>query len=168
MPYGITCMWNPKYDTNELTYETERDSQTYRRNVVADGEGSRGGMDWEFGISRCKLSCIGRINSKAQLYIPRNYIQNPVIDHNGKEYLKRRWSESESCSVVSDSLWPHGMVHGILQVRTMECVAFPFSGDLHNPGIEPRSPALQVDSLPAEPQECRYVCNWATLLYSRN
>ena len=29
---------------------------------------------------------------------------------------------------------------------------FPSSGDLLNPGIEPRSPALQVDSLPAEPQ----------------
>ena len=30
----------------------------------------------------------------------------------------------------------------------------PFSspGDLPNPGVEPRSPALQVDSLPAEPQ----------------
>ena len=26
-----------------------------------------------------------------------------------------------------------------------------FSGDLSNPGIEPKSPALQVDSLPAEP-----------------
>ena len=29
---------------------------------------------------------------------------------------------------------------------------FPSLGDLPNPGIEPRSPALQVDSLPAEPQ----------------
>ena len=33
-------------------------------------------------------------------------------------------------------------------------VAFPFSrgspGDLPNPGVEPRSPALQVNSLPAE------------------
>ena len=28
---------------------------------------------------------------------------------------------------------------------------FPSPGDLLNPGIEPRSPALQVDSLPAEP-----------------
>ena len=25
-------------------------------------------------------------------------------------------------------------------------------GDLHNPGIKPKSPTLQVDSLPAEPQ----------------
>ena len=29
---------------------------------------------------------------------------------------------------------------------------FPPPGDLPNPGIEPRSPALQADSLPAEPQ----------------
>ena len=43
-------------------------------------------------------------------------------------------------------------VHGILQARTLEWVAFPFSGDLPNPGIEPRSHALQADSLPAEPQ----------------
>ena len=28
---------------------------------------------------------------------------------------------------------------------------FPSPGDLSNPGIEPRSPALQVDSLPLEP-----------------
>ena len=30
---------------------------------------------------------------------------------------------------------------------------FPSPGDLPNPGIEPRSPALQADSLPAEPPE---------------
>ena len=29
---------------------------------------------------------------------------------------------------------------------------FPSPGYLPNPGIEPRTPALQVDSLPAEPQ----------------
>ena len=29
---------------------------------------------------------------------------------------------------------------------------FPSPGDLPNPGIEPRSPAWQEDSLPAEPQ----------------
>ena len=29
---------------------------------------------------------------------------------------------------------------------------FPSPGDLPNPGIKPRSPALQVDALPAEPQ----------------
>ena len=33
-----------------------------------------------------------------------------------------------------------------------EGVAFPFSRDLPNPGVEPRSPALQADSLSAESQ----------------
>ena len=42
-------------------------------------------------------------------------------------------------------------VHGILQVRILEWVAFPSPGDLPNPGIEPRFPALQAASLPAEP-----------------
>ena len=26
MPYDITYMWDPKYDTNELIYKTETDS----------------------------------------------------------------------------------------------------------------------------------------------
>ena len=43
-------------------------------------------------------------------------------------------------------------VHGILQARILEWVAFPFSRDLPNPGIKPRSPTLWADSLPAEPQ----------------
>ena len=30
--------------------------------------------------------------------------------------------------------------------------SFPSPGDLPSPGIKPRSPALQVDSLPVEPQ----------------
>ena len=37
-------------------------------------------------------------------------------------------SESDSHSVVSDSLWPHGLDSpGILQARTLEWGAFPFS-----------------------------------------
>ena len=43
-------------------------------------------------------------------------------------------------------------VHGIPQARILEWVAFPFSRGLPNPGIKPRFPALQVDSLPSEPQ----------------
>ena len=42
-------------------------------------------------------------------------------------------------------------VYGILQARILEWVAIPFSRDLPNPGIDPRSPALQEDSLPVEP-----------------
>ena len=45
-------------------------------------------------------------------------------------------------------------VHGILQARILECwsgLSCPSPGDLSNPENEPRSPALQVDSLLAEP-----------------
>ena len=42
-------------------------------------------------------------------------------------------------------------VHGILQARILEWGAFPSPGDLPNPEIEPRSSALQADSLQAEP-----------------
>ena len=43
-------------------------------------------------------------------------------------------------------------VHGILQARIWSGWPFPSPGDLANPGIEPWSPALQADFLPAEPQ----------------
>ena len=46
----------------------------------------------------------------------------------------------------------HYIVNGTLQARIPEWVAFPFCRNLPNPGTAPRSPALQADSLPAEPQ----------------
>lgn len=41
-------------------------------------------MDWESGISRCKLSYIEWINNEVLLYSPGNYIQYPAINCNGK------------------------------------------------------------------------------------
>ena len=45
---------------------------------------------------------------------------------------------------------PSSSVHGTFQARILEWVAIPFSRNLPDPGIEPRSPALQADSLPSE------------------
>ena len=42
-------------------------------------------------------------------------------------------------------------VHGILWPEYWSGESFPSPGDLPNPGIEPRFPTLQVDSLPTEP-----------------
>ena len=56
---------------------------------------------------------------------------------------------TQSCPIPCDSM--DCTVQGILQTRILKWVAFPSSEDLPNPGIEPRSPALQMDSLPAEP-----------------
>ena len=44
---------------------------------------------------------------------------------------------------------PVSPVHGTSQARILEWVAISFSrGDFPEPGIEPRSPALQADALP--------------------
>ena len=42
---------------------------------------------------------------------------------------------------------PGSPVHGILQARMLEWVAFPSPENLPNPGIKPGFPALQADSL---------------------
>ena len=43
-------------------------------------------MNWESGVSRCKLLHLEWINNKALLYSTGNYIQYSEINHNGKEY----------------------------------------------------------------------------------
>ena len=46
-------------------------------------------MDWEFGITRCKLVYIQWINNKVLLYSTGNYIQNPVIQFIWKQTRPR-------------------------------------------------------------------------------
>ena len=64
-----------------------------------------------------------------------------------------------SRSVVSDSLRHHRLLHarllcprGFSRQEYWSGLPCPSPGDLLNPGIEPRSPTLQTDSLPPEPQ----------------
>ena len=60
--------------------------------------------------------------------------------------------KSESCSVVSGSFWPRGLYSPWNSPGQNTGVgSFPSPGDLPNPWIKPRPPALQVDSLPTEP-----------------
>ena len=60
-----------------------------------------------------------------------------------------------SCVLLFATLWavaqqaPLSME--ILQARILEWVAMPSSRDLPTPGIEPRSPTLQADSLLPDP-----------------
>ena len=58
-------------------------------------------------------------------------------------------SVAQSCPTLCDPMDcspPGSSVHGILKARILEWVAIPFPGDIPNPGMEPGSPALQVDS----------------------
>ena len=53
--------------------------------MVAKGEGAGRGLDWELGISKCKLFCTGWTDSEVLLYSTGNYTQHPGTSHNGKE-----------------------------------------------------------------------------------
>ena len=62
--------------------------------------------------------------------------------------LKVKVETGQSCLALYDSM--DYTVHEILQARILEWVAFPFFGDLPEPGIQQGSPALQANSLPTE------------------
>ena len=56
---------------------------------------------------------------------------------------------------------PGSSVFGIFQARILEWASISYFRDLPNPGIKPvspASPALQDDSLPAEPHTCGLIC----------
>ena len=60
---------------------------------------------------------------------------------------------------------PGSSIHGIIQARILEWVAIPFSKGSSHPGLKPRFPISQADSLPSEPPgkamyicRCPYVC----------
>ena len=72
IPYDIIYMWNRKHDINELLWNRKRLTDIENRLVVAKGAG--GGMNWESGVSRCKLLFTEWIN-KVLLYSTMNYIQ---------------------------------------------------------------------------------------------
>ena len=85
-------MWNLKYNTNESIYENRnRIRDVGKRRVVPKGkeESRRQSFypppTWEFGIRRCKLIHTEGINNKVLLYNTEDYIQYPMIKHNGGE-----------------------------------------------------------------------------------
>ena len=73
--------------------------------------------------------------------------------------LEIKLSSVLRCSVVSNSEteWtvacqaPLSM--GIFQARILEWIAIPSSSDIPHPGVEPRSPVVQVDSLQSKSPE---------------
>ena len=66
------------------------------------------------------------------------------------EYYTVKWSESRS--VMSDSLWPHGLYNPWNSPGQNTGVSYLSlsPGDFPDPGIEPGSPALHEYSLPTE------------------
>ena len=64
-------MWDLKYDTSELIYETETLTDMENKLTVTKGERTGGGINEGFGISRFKLFYIKQVNNKLLLYSTR-------------------------------------------------------------------------------------------------
>ena len=84
------------------------------------------------------VSCIGRWDLH-----PQRHLESPY-------YITK-------VKVKSDSVSPWAVAHqtppsmGFFRQEYWSGLPFPSPGDLPDPGIEPGSPALQVDALPSEP-----------------
>ena len=74
----------------------------------------------------------GRLQFMGLQRIRHNWEANTSVS----EWMKVAQSYPMLCNPIDYT------VHGILQARILEWVAFPFSRKFPNPGIEPRSPAV--------------------------
>ena len=87
-------MWNLKYDTNEPIYETGTESCTLR----TDWWLPRRGAGWGLGDGW---------RERVGLAEHRDYIQYPVINHNGNEYFSKGMyiciTESLCCTAVTNT-----------------------------------------------------------------
>ena len=75
-------------------------------------------------------------------------------DHASRLIFLSEGEVTKLCPTLCDPMdcsLPGFSVHGIFQVRVLSGLPFLSPGDLPDPGIEPRSPALQADALPSEP-----------------
>ena len=73
IPYDITCIWNLIYGPHDPFHKKE----TYglgEQACVGQGGGGGSGMDWEFGVNRCKLLHLEWISTKILLYSTGKYI----------------------------------------------------------------------------------------------
>ena len=106
-------MWSLNYDTDELIYETEIDSQTQRTDLKLPGWwGQQGGMGWEFEISTQTI-LLGWINNK-------------ILQHTAAAAAAK---SLQSCPTLCDPIDgspPGSPVPGILQARTLEWGAIAF------------------------------------------
>ena len=67
-----------------LRQSRNRLSDIENRCVVGKGEQDGEGVEWDFGISRCKLEYPGWMKNKVALQGTGNCIQKLEINHNGK------------------------------------------------------------------------------------
>ena len=88
---------------------------------------------------------------KPGLWTPTTKLLQCTLQHRPAEWLLCVGWKWKSLSLTLCNPMDY-RVHGILQARILDRVAIPFSRGSSQLKIKPRSPTLQTDSLPEEPQ----------------
>ena len=68
----LTC-GNQKMEQMYLSTEQKQTQGHRKQTCVCQGERTGSGMDWKFGVSRCKLLNLDWINNEILLYSAGNY-----------------------------------------------------------------------------------------------
>ena len=71
----------------QMTLPTKQKWITDLEDLWLPGGGN--GMDWEFGVGRCKLLHLEWINNGVLLYNTGNYAQSLRVECDGREYEKK-------------------------------------------------------------------------------
>ena len=87
IPYDISYGWNLKHDTNEHIFEIETDSWSQRTHCGCQGEGLEKG--WSGRLRLAEIGCYIWSRKTRSCFIAQGTIQYPMINHNGKESLKK-------------------------------------------------------------------------------
>ena len=76
-----------------LSMEQKQNYKHRKQTCGCQEGGDWGRNEWEVGVRRCKLLYIEWIKKKVPQgpTSTRDYIQYPVINHNGKEYIKKEY-----------------------------------------------------------------------------
>ena len=70
-----------------LSTEQKQTQETWKNRLCGcrgRGRGRESGMNWGFGVRRCKLLHLDWISNEVPLYSTGNYVQSLVIEHDGK------------------------------------------------------------------------------------
>ena len=131
----------------------KRDTDVYNRLLDSVGEGE-GGMIWENSIETCILSRVKQITSPGWMHEPS--AQTWCTGKTQRDGMGREVGGGigmgNTCKSMADSFQRMTKPSTIKEKKKKEYwsgLPCPPPRDLPNPGIKPRSPTLQVDSLPA-------------------
>ena len=95
-------------------------------------------------VDLCDFKWIGKYHHSEDTDLHHHYrafLYYPFV----ATFVKVKSEVAHLCPTLCDPMdcsLPGSSVHGIFQVIVLEWIAISFSGNLPDPGIEPRSPAL--------------------------